>query len=80
MLKLIYPDNTKGMMQVGVFAENTPFEVFMDLALQGISWELPSNIRSGSTSLGNQIKQADLRVRPSIFFIREEHANARTLH
>lgn len=78
MLKLIYPDNTKGVMPVGVFTENKPFEVFMGLALQGISWELPVNLRSGT--LGNQIKQADLRVRPSIFFLRGEHANAHTLH
>lgn len=80
MLKLIYPDNTKGVMPVEVFAENKPFEVFMGLALQGISWELCDNLQSESSALGNQIKQADLRVRPSIFFLRGEHANAHTLH
>ncbi len=79
MLKLTYPDNTKGVMPVGVFAENKPFEVFVEFAIQGISWEFQGKLQTGNY-LHKQIKEADLRVRPSIFFLREEHANAYTLH
>jgi hypothetical protein len=80
MIQIIYPNQTKAVVPIDVFAEHEPFEIFMDLALQGISWELCDNLRSEGTLLGNQIKQADLRVRPSVFFLRGEHANAYTLH
>jgi hypothetical protein len=79
MLKVIYPDQTQYKMPLETFVEYSPIEAFMAFALQGISWELPVNLQT-ENPLHNEIKQADTHIRASIFFIREEHANAYTRH
>lgn len=79
MLKLTYPDQRQFKMPLEAFAEYNPTEAFMAFALQGISWELPVDLQT-ENPLHNEIKQADTHIRASIFFIREEHANAYTLH
>jgi hypothetical protein len=79
MIQIICSDQTRVPVPLDMFAENKPFDLFMDFAIQGISWEFCEDWKK-EDDFYNEIREADLRVRSSIFFIREEHANARTLH
>ena len=80
MLRVIYPDKTQITAPLEMFAEYDPFAAFIALALQGFRWELSLNLQEGDNPLHGKIKKADLCVRSSIYFLREEHANAHTLH
>lgn len=78
VVQIIYPDKTKAFVPMDVFEEYNPFDVFMEFAIKGILWEFHDV--GTRDACHNEIREADLRVRSSIFFIREEHDNARTLH
>lgn len=80
MLRVIYPDKTHVTAPLETFAEHDPFAAFIALALQGFRWELPANLQTEGNSFHKEIKQADSRVRSSIYFLREEHVNAHILH
>lgn len=79
MFQITYPDGARGIMRLEAFQENEPFEVFMEFALRGISWDFHGKLKKGNP-LHDRIREADRRVRPSIFFLRGRHRNAHTLH
>lgn len=79
MIQIICPDQTRVPVPMDVFVENKPFDLFMEFAIHGISWEFREEAKNKNGSY-DEIREADLLVRTSLFFIREGHANARTLH
>lgn len=79
MIQIICSDQTRVPVPMDVFIKNKPFDLFMDFAIRGISWEFREDWKK-EDDFCDEIREADLRVRPSILFLREEHANAHTLH